>query len=39
MAKIDLDLGSLRRQIVHALELPLHKDLPRIEAKHFISFY
>ncbi|XP_063938172.1 valerianol synthase TPS8-like [Daucus carota subsp. sativus] len=35
----NLESGLLSRQIMHALEQPLHKGLPRIEAKHFISFY
>lgn len=35
----NLESRLLSRQIMHALEQPLHKGLPRIEAKHFISFY
>lgn len=38
MAK-SLDSGLLARQVRRALEQPLHKGIPRIEAKHFILFY
>lgn len=34
-----LDSGALARQVRRALEQPLHKGIPRIEAKHFIFFY
>ncbi|KAL8091205.1 hypothetical protein AgCh_040342 [Apium graveolens] len=38
MAK-SLDSVSLARQVRRALEQPLHKGIPRIEAKHFIYCY
>lgn len=38
MAK-SLDSGSLARLVRRALEQPLHKGIPRIEAKHFIFSY
>ena len=34
-----LGSGSLPKWVKHALELPLHKGMLRIEPKHFIYFY
>ncbi|KAK2639894.1 hypothetical protein Ddye_027689 [Dipteronia dyeriana] len=32
-------IPHLAKQIINALELPLHKSMPRLEALKFISFY
>lgn len=40
LEKMVADLNSaLAKQVRHALDQPLHKGIPRVEAKHFISFY
>lgn len=31
--------SPLQTQVYHALEQPLHKGIPRIEARHYISVY
>lgn len=31
--------SSLMKHVRHALDQPVHKGIPRIEVRHFISFY